>query len=180
MRLHKANLEQTKDGRWRANIETLPGCEVVADTQGEALVALRKTAEAHVDFRDVRVRFKVPEEGIHIPKKLIEGVDEVDIIVQGDNRVIVTPVVDYEALYEARGWKKGGRAFAEAQEDLIDSDEEYPDPRYQYLIQKYINIEQPEAVERKLRAIHEASKHEFPTADIEDMLSEIDAGRGMS
>lgn len=30
-------------------------------------------------------------------------------------------------------------------------------------------------VERKLQAIHEASKHEFPTADIEDMLREIDA-----
>ena len=33
-------------------------------------------------------------------------------------------------------------------------------------------------VERKLRAIAEASRHEFPTADIEDMLREIDAGRG--
>ena len=32
-------------------------------------------------------------------------------------------------------------------------------------------------IERKLRAIHEAAKHEFPTADIEDMLREIDAGR---
>ena len=38
--LHKAKLEQTEDGRWRAEIETLPECEVVADTQGEALVAL--------------------------------------------------------------------------------------------------------------------------------------------
>ena len=180
MKLHKAMLEQTEDGRWRANIETLPGCEVSADTQARALVALRKAAEVHVDFKAVRVRLKVPEEGIHIPRKLIEGVDEVDIIVQGDNRVIVTPVVDYEARYKARGWKKGGRSFAEAQESLIDPDEEYPDPRYQYLIQKYINIEQPEAVERKLRAIREASKHEFPTADIEDMLREIDEGRGIS
>lgn len=32
-------------------------------------------------------------------------------------------------------------------------------------------------VERKLRAIREAAKHEFPTADIEDMLREIEAGR---
>ena len=31
-------------------------------------------------------------------------------------------------------------------------------------------------VERKLRAIREAAKHEFPTADIEDMLREIEAG----
>ena len=34
-------------------------------------------------------------------------------------------------------------------------------------------------IERKLRAIREAAKHEFPTADIEDMLREIDAGRGI-
>ena len=177
MKSHKANLEQTEDGRWKAKIDTLPGCEVIADTQGEALVALRKTAEAHVEFKYVTVRLKVPEEGIHIPKKLIEGVEEVDIDVQGDNRVLVTPVIDYEVLYEAEGWKKDRKSYAETLEGSIDPDEEYPDPRYQYLIQKYINIEQPEAVERKLRAIHEASKHEFPTADIEDMLREIDAGR---
>ena len=34
-------------------------------------------------------------------------------------------------------------------------------------------------VESKLRAISEASRHEFPTADIEDMLREIDEGRGI-
>ncbi len=34
-------------------------------------------------------------------------------------------------------------------------------------------------IERKLRAIREAAKHEFPTADIEDMLREIDAGQGI-
>ena len=32
-------------------------------------------------------------------------------------------------------------------------------------------------VERKLRAIREAAKYEFPTADIEDMLREIETGR---
>ena len=32
-------------------------------------------------------------------------------------------------------------------------------------------------IERKLRAIREASRHEFPTADIEDMLRKIDEGR---
>ena len=113
MKLHKAKLERTEDGRWRAEIESLPGCEVSADTQGEALVALRKAAEAQVDFRDVQVRVKVPEEGIHIPRELIEGVEEMDIIVQGDNRVIATPVVDYEARYKARGWKKGEKSFAD-------------------------------------------------------------------
>ena len=135
--LHKAKLEQTEDGRWRAEIETLPECEVVADTQGEALVALRKAAEAHVDFKAVRVRLKVPEEGIHIPKKLIEGVEEVDIIVQGDNRVIATPVRDYKV----RKWKKGEKSFAEEFAGIITLDEDDPDPRAQYLIQKYLRIE---------------------------------------
>ena len=31
--------------------------------------------------------------------------------------------------------------------------------------------------EAKLRAIAEASRHQFPTADIDDMLAEIEAGR---
>ena len=37
--------------------------------------------------------------------------------------------------------------------------------------------EHPGAVETKLRAIAEASRHQFPTADIDDMLEEIEAGR---
>ena len=141
MKLHKAKLERTEDGRWTAKIETLPGCEVSADTQGEALVALRKAAEARVDFRDVRVRVKVPEEGIHIPRELIEGVEEMDIIVQGDNRVIATPVIDYEARYKARGWKKGEKSFADEYRGFLTLREDDPDPRYQYLIQKYLRIE---------------------------------------
>ncbi len=35
----------------------------------------------------------------------------------------------------------------------------------------------PGAVEAKLRAIADASRHEFPTADIEVMLQEIEAGQ---
>ena len=141
MKLHKAMLEQTEDGRWRAEIDTLPGCEVSADTQGEALVALRKAAEAHVDFKSVTVRLKVPEEGIHIPRELIEGVEEVDIFVQGDNRVIATPVVDYEARYKARGWKKGEKSFADEYRGFLTLREDDPDPRYQAIIQKYLRIE---------------------------------------
>ena len=137
MRLHKAKLEQAEDGRWRAAIDTLPECEVFADTQGEALVALRKAAEAHVEFKYVTVRLKTPEEGIHIPKKLIEGVDEVEIDVQGDNRVLVTPVRDYKV----RKWKKGEKSFADEFAGIITLDEDDPDPRYQYLIQKYLRIE---------------------------------------
>ena len=33
-------------------------------------------------------------------------------------------------------------------------------------------------VEAKLQAIAKATRHEFPTADIDDMLKEIAAGRG--
>ncbi len=36
------------------------------------------------------------------------------------------------------------------------------------------------AVEAKLRAIAYASRHEFPTADIDVMLGEIEAGRRLN
>ncbi len=37
--------------------------------------------------------------------------------------------------------------------------------------------DQPATIEAKLRAIADASRHEFPTADIELMLREIESGR---
>ena len=37
--------------------------------------------------------------------------------------------------------------------------------------------DQPGSIDFKLRAIADASGHEFPTADIEVMLQEIDSGR---
>ena len=40
--------------------------------------------------------------------------------------------------------------------------------------------ENPGTVESKLRAIADASRHNFPTADIEDMLREIEAGQSPS
>lgn len=39
--------------------------------------------------------------------------------------------------------------------------------------------EQARDVDFKLRAIAEAVRHEYPTADIDVMLEEIDAGRGL-
>ena len=36
----------------------------------------------------------------------------------------------------------------------------------------------PGTVEAKLRAIADASRHQFPTADIDVMLQEIERGRG--
>ena len=38
----------------------------------------------------------------------------------------------------------------------------------------------PATVEAKLRAIAEAARHEFPTADIDVMLQEIEEGRRLS
>ncbi len=43
-------------------------------------------------------------------------------------------------------------------------------------LRKAIN-DQPETAEAKLRAIVDASRHSFPTADIETMLGEIETGR---
>ena len=37
-------------------------------------------------------------------------------------------------------------------------------------------VDHPGTVEAKLRAIADASRYEFPTADIDDMLREIEAG----
>ena len=39
--------------------------------------------------------------------------------------------------------------------------------------------DQPKPAEAKLRAIADASRHEFPTADIETMLREIETGHRM-
>ena len=39
---------------------------------------------------------------------------------------------------------------------------------------------QKKTVESKLRAIAEASRYQFPTANIEVMLQEIEQGRGLS
>ena len=38
----------------------------------------------------------------------------------------------------------------------------------------------PGTVEAKLRALADASRHEFPTTDIDDMLHEIEAGQNVS
>ena len=40
--------------------------------------------------------------------------------------------------------------------------------------------EHPAAVDAKLAAVAEAARHEYPTADIEVMLREIDAGRNFA
>ena len=140
MRLHKARLEQDDDGRWKSWIDTLPGCSVSADTQGEALVALKEAAEAHVDFKYVTVRLKVPEQGIHIPRSLLEGVEEVDINNSAD-RVIVNPVIDYDATHKTKDRNSDKSLWADKYRGVITLREDDPDPRYQAIIQKYLRIE---------------------------------------
>ena len=141
MRLHKARLEQDDDGRWKAWIDTLPGCSVSADTQGEALVALKEATKAHIEFKYVIVTLNVPEQGIHIPKDLLEGVDEVDITISGDNRVIVKPVIDYDAIHKAKDRNSDKSLWADKYRGVITLREDDPDPRYQAIIQKYLRIE---------------------------------------
>ena len=43
-----------------------------------------------------------------------------------------------------------------------------------------VRDDQSRVVETKLRAIADASRHRFPTADVGDMLREIEAGRHLS
>ena len=37
-------------------------------------------------------------------------------------------------------------------------------------------VDRPDSIERKLAAIRAAARHDFPTADIDQMLREIEAG----
>ena len=71
---------------------------------------------------------------------------------------------------------------------LLD-DEEYSEiqgvaRRQQVTIEEWVRQalrqargDQPSTTETKLRAIADASRHEFPTADIKIMLCEIEAGQ---
>ena len=45
---------------------------------------------------------------------------------------------------------------------------------------KRLQVPQPKSVEAKLRAIEKASQYNFPTADIDVMLREIEEGRNLS
>ena len=52
----KIEVEQDEDGRWGAEIPTLPGCAVWGYTREEALEALRDGAQAYLEvlFEDGR------------------------------------------------------------------------------------------------------------------------------
>jgi predicted RNase H-like HicB family nuclease len=66
----KVEVEQDEDGRWGAEIPTLPGCAAWGYTREEALEALRDGAQAYLEvmFEDGRVLPKEAEaEAIIIP-----------------------------------------------------------------------------------------------------------------
>ena len=85
------------------------------------------------------MKAKVTEEGILIPKSLLEGVDEVDIYKVAD-AVVVKPVIGADAVSKDEAGKKDIDSFIEKWRGTVRLHEDDPDPRYQYLIQKYLSI----------------------------------------
>ena len=74
----KIEVEQDEDGRWGAEIPTLPGCAVWGYTREEALEALRDGAQAYLE-----VLF---EDGRSLPKEA-----EADaIVIPGSEIVAIT------------------------------------------------------------------------------------------
>lgn len=54
--IFKVELEQDEDGRWSADIPTLPGCATWGYTEQEALESIREAAQAYLEvlFEDGR------------------------------------------------------------------------------------------------------------------------------
>jgi predicted RNase H-like HicB family nuclease len=62
--IFKVELEQDEDGRWSADIPTLPGCATWGYSEQEALESIRQAAQAYLDvlFEDGRSLPKEAEE----------------------------------------------------------------------------------------------------------------------
>lgn len=60
----QVELEQDEDGRWSADIPTLPGCATWGYTEQEALESIREAAQAYLE-----VLF---EDGRSLPKETAE------------------------------------------------------------------------------------------------------------
>ena len=86
------------------------------------------------------MKVKVTDQGIHIPKSLLEGVDEVDIY-KTDDRVVVKPVLSPKASSEDEEGKEDKTLWADKYRGVITLREDDPDPRYQAIIQKYLSID---------------------------------------
>ncbi len=62
--IFKVEFEQDEDGRWSADIPTLPGCATWGYTKEDALEALKEAAQAYLEvlFEDGRPLPKEAEE----------------------------------------------------------------------------------------------------------------------
>ena len=66
--IFKVEFEQDEDGRWSADIPTLPGCATWGYTKEEALEALKEAAQAYLEvlFEDGRPLPKEAEESTQV------------------------------------------------------------------------------------------------------------------
>ena len=66
--IFKVEFEQDEDGRWSADIPTLPGCATWGFTKEEALEALKEAAQAYLEvlFEDGRPLPKEAEESTQV------------------------------------------------------------------------------------------------------------------
>ncbi len=66
--IFKVEVGQEEDGRWSAEIPTLPGCAAWGYTKEEALEALQEGAQAYLEvlFEDGRPLPKEAEETTHV------------------------------------------------------------------------------------------------------------------
>ena len=73
----------------------------------------------------------------------------------------------------------GCAAWGYTQEEALDCLEDAATAYIEDMVEAggVISADKDLRIEAKLRAIYEASRHEFPAANIEDMLREIDEGR---
>lgn len=47
--IFRVEIEQEEDGRWSAEVPTLPGCATWGHTKGEALQSIREATELYVE-----------------------------------------------------------------------------------------------------------------------------------
>jgi predicted RNase H-like HicB family nuclease len=74
----RAQIEQYEDGRWGAEIPSLPGCATWGCTKEEAMEALQDAAQAYIEV--------LLEDGDPLPR----GEEEVANIIPGSEFVSVT------------------------------------------------------------------------------------------
>ncbi len=74
--IFKVEFEQDEDGRWSADIPTLPGCATWGYTKEEALEALQEAAQAYLEvlFEDGRSLPKEAEETTHVVESPVVAV----------------------------------------------------------------------------------------------------------